>query len=273
MDVYLPATAGAAWPDPFRLVNRMDFDYAPALAIAGGLVCFGSSADDTVRALDAKTGEEKWHFITGGPVRFAPQIGKGRVYFASDDGFVYCLEAATGKLVWKFIAAPYDERIVGNHRMISRWPIRAGVLVADGVVYAVAGMWPGEGVFVHALEAETGTPLWCNDTVGGTPQGALLLGGDVLLVPNGNAKTTPLDRRTGAEAMAHVEAHPAGWRTTWAIHGRSSGRGGLGRRWTGISTALPCTGTGCFASSLFLTNGLAGRAWTPATFHRVTVGA
>ena len=253
MDVYLPATAGAAWPDPFRLVNRMDFDYAPALAIAGGLVCFGSSADDTVRALDAKTGEEKWHFITGGPVRFAPQIGKGRVYFASDDGFVYCLEAATGKLVWKFIAAPYDERIVGNHRMISRWPIRAGVLVADGVVYAVAGMWPGEGVFVHALEAETGTPLWCNDTVGGTPQGALLLGGDVLLVPR-ECK----HRSIGARCAAQVgEAQVLG-----RLPGTADDLGDT-------STAFHLGGVS--SSPIPDQRWPAGRG-RPATFHRVCGG-
>jgi hypothetical protein len=166
-----------------------------------------------VRALDLKTGREKWHFITGGPVRFAPafatsttlgatagkpQIEKSRVYFGSDDVYVYCLNAQTGRGIWKFNLAPVDERFIGNHRMISRWPVRTGVLVADGVVYAVAGMWPAEGVFAYALAADTGKVLWCNDTVGGTPQGALLASRDILLVPNGNARTTPLDRRTGA---------------------------------------------------------------------------
>ncbi len=220
-----------AWPDTFRLLNRTDFDYAPHPVIAGGIVCFGSSADDTVRALDAKTGQEKWHFIAGGPVRFAPQIDSGKVFFASDDGFVYCLDAGTGKLAWKFQAAPHDERMVGNHRMISRWPVRTGVLVADGVVYGVAGMWNMEGVFVYALQADTGKVVWCNDTlglssvvmvdfpasadpsketvgghngefaangaVGANPQGNLLLWKDTLLVPNGNSGPTALDRRTG----------------------------------------------------------------------------
>ena len=226
-----PQPPSPAWPDTFRLLNRTDFDYAPQPVIAQGIVCFGSSSDDTVRALDAKTGNEKWHFITGAPVRFAPQIDKGRVFFTSDDGFVYCLEADTGKLLWKFQAAPRDERMVGNHRMISRWPVRTGVLVADGVVYCVAGMWNMEGVFVHALQADTGRPVWCNDTLGlsnvtivdfpatadpsketvgghngefaangatgSNPQGALLLSGNVLLVPNGNSSPTALDRRTG----------------------------------------------------------------------------
>ncbi|MDA1142776.1 MAG: PQQ-binding-like beta-propeller repeat protein [Planctomycetota bacterium] len=175
----------------------MDFDYAPALVIAQGIVCFGSTSDDTVRALDAETGEERWHFIAGGPVRFAPQIENGKVFFASDDGMVYCLDAASGNLFWKFRTAPNEEMLVGNHRMISRWPVRTGVLAADGVVYGVAGVWPAEGIFVYALHADTGEILWCNDTTGGTPQGALLADGEVLLVPQGNGRPMAFDRRTG----------------------------------------------------------------------------
>ena len=220
-----------AWPDTFRLLNRTDFDYAPHPVIARGLVCFGSSADDTVRALEAKTGAEKWRFTASGPVRLAPQIDGGKVFFAADDGRVYCLDAGTGNLLWKFQAAPHDERMVGNHRMISRWPVRTGVLVDEGVAYCVAGMWNMEGVFVYALRADTGQVVWCNDTlglsgvtivdfpesadpahqavgghngefaangaVGANPQGPLLLSGDTLVVPNGNSAPTALDRRTG----------------------------------------------------------------------------
>ncbi|MCX5661051.1 MAG: PQQ-binding-like beta-propeller repeat protein [Planctomycetota bacterium] len=225
-----PQPPTPAWPDTFRLLNHTDFDYAPHPVIAGGIVCF-ASADDTVRALDAATGQEKWHFIAGGPVRLTPQIEAGKVYFGCDDGFAYCLDAATGKVVWKFQGAPRDERMVGNHRMISRWPVRTGVLVADGVAYFCAGSWSTEGVFVYALKADSGQVVWCNDTlgfanvgivdfpagddprkqavgghngefaangaVGSNPQGHLFLSGDVLVIPNGNSAPTALDRRTG----------------------------------------------------------------------------
>lgn len=66
-----------AWPDPGKNLNRLDFDYAPHPVVAGELLCFGSSSDDTVHALDAGTGRPKWRFTTGGPVRFAPQIWQG----------------------------------------------------------------------------------------------------------------------------------------------------------------------------------------------------
>ncbi|MBI3985846.1 MAG: PQQ-binding-like beta-propeller repeat protein, partial [Lentisphaerae bacterium] len=113
-----------AWPSTARELNQMTFDHAFQPVVAGGLVCFGSSADDTLRALDAKTGEERWHFAAGGPIRFAPEIANGKIYMASDDGWVHCLELATGKPVWSFRTAPSDERLLGDGRMISRWPCR-----------------------------------------------------------------------------------------------------------------------------------------------------
>ena len=218
-----------AWPPPHVIMlNRLDFDYAPQPVVGAGIVCFGSSTDDTVRALDERTGVERWHFTTGGPVRVAPQIAEGRVYFGSDAGLAYCVEAATGRLVWSFRGAPRAEQVSGNHRMISRWPLRTGVLVDGGVAFCVAGMWASEGIYAWALEAATGRVIWCNDTsgfagvdynhllnatnaaslehgvhdgdfgiYGMTPQGALAAGREVLLVPNGYAKPAGLDRRTG----------------------------------------------------------------------------
>ena len=211
-----------AWPEPVKVLNRLDFDYAPQPVVANGIVCFGSSADDTIRALDRVTGATKWQFTTGGPVRFAPHIADGRVHVASDDGFAYCLDAATGKLIWKFRAAPGDERLLGNERMISRWPARTGVLVADGVAYTTAGMWSSESVFVYALDAATGRVLWCNDTSGivnkvrtlhvesatdptssdfGTfgvcPQGMLAASGDTLVVPTGKGLPAAYERKSG----------------------------------------------------------------------------
>ncbi|MBI3986407.1 MAG: PQQ-binding-like beta-propeller repeat protein [Lentisphaerae bacterium] len=245
-----PQPPAPAWPDPFHLVNRLDFDYAPSPVVAEGIVCFGSSSDDTVRALEVKTGREKWHFITGGPVRFAPQIEKGRVYFASDDGVIYCLEAVNGKLVWKFNAAPSDERLVGQHRMISRWPVRTGILVADGAVYGVAGMWPAEGIFRYALDAATGRVLWCEDSNGGTPQGPLLAGGELLLVPNANSGPTPFVRRTG-KPIPWIRGGQPGAGGTWLTIDGNSRLYSYASHRSGVLMIQPYV----------LTNGQTGKCW------------
>ncbi|MDD4786965.1 MAG: PQQ-binding-like beta-propeller repeat protein, partial [Pirellulales bacterium] len=72
---------------------RAHFDDAFHVAVAGGTVYFGSSADGKVYALDAATGKERWSARTGGPVRLAPAVWRDKVYVGSDDGCVYCLRA------------------------------------------------------------------------------------------------------------------------------------------------------------------------------------
>jgi len=202
-----------AWPEPGKELNRTDFDYAFQPVIAEGFVYFGSSADDTVRALHAKTGKPIWRAIMDGPVRFAPTIARGKAYVVSDDSFLYCLDAKTGKHLWRFRAGPGSDRIIGNDRLIARYPCRSGALVVDNVVYVTAGMWPTEGVYVYALEADTGKELWCNDSSGNiyvdlphavangfsgvAPQGYLVASEHVLLVPTGRSVPAAFDRHTG----------------------------------------------------------------------------
>ena len=81
-----------AWPRD----DRMSFDRASHVVVADGMVCFGSSADSTVTALDATSGKMRWKFIAGGPIRFAPTVWKDRLFVTCDDGYLYALELATG---------------------------------------------------------------------------------------------------------------------------------------------------------------------------------
>ena len=160
-----------AWPRS----NRMTFDRAFPFIVAGGTLYFGSSIDCSIHALDAATGETRWTFPTQAPVRFAPTFWKGRVFATSDDGYLYCLAAEDGSLLWKKRGGPGDEWILGNGRMISRWPARGGVVIRDDILYFAAGIWPSDGVSLYALDPETGKTLWLNDTAGsiymGQPHG------------------------------------------------------------------------------------------------------
>ena len=222
-----------AWPEPGKELHRMDFDYAFQPVAADGLVYFASSADDTVRALNATTGALAWRFTASGPIRFAPTIARQKAYIASDDGWIYCLDAKTGKLVWRFHAAPDDDQVLGNGRMISRWPCRSGPLVVGDILYCAAGMWPTEGAYIYALNADTGQELWCNDSSGAiytdlphpgasgfsgvAPQGYLLVRKDTLLVPTGRCVPAAFDRHTG-RLLYHKPAialyHGAAWLTS-----------------------------------------------------------
>jgi outer membrane protein assembly factor BamB len=80
------------------------------------LLIVGSTVSDTVTAYDTETGGEVWRFFTEGPVRFAPVGHGGRIYAASDDGYLYCLQADTGTLVWRVRGGPSELRIIGHDR-------------------------------------------------------------------------------------------------------------------------------------------------------------
>ena len=187
-----------AWPAPARgsywqrlthIVPRVVDDHAFHPVLAGDAVLFASSADDSAYCLEGVTGEIRWKLTTDGPVRYAPSVARGFAYFGSDDGHVYCVELASGKLRWKRQLAPADRRVPGNGRIISAWPVRTGLAVADGVVYVGAGLYPSQGVYVAALAAENGQPIG-EQKIDYAAHGYLLIADDRLVVPTG--RSTPI---------------------------------------------------------------------------------
>ena len=207
--VYLPAhKPKPAWPDPAEEMPRAHSDNANHVAIAGGKVFFGNSVTDQMFCFDAASGDQAWVFQVEGPIRFAPTVAGGRVYFGSDDGCVYCLNARSGSLLWKYRAGPTGEKVIGNGRMISMWPIRTSVLVDNGQVLFCGGVFPYEGLYLCALDARDGSVIWRNDTIGDraheldwggiAPHGYLVASKDMVYVPSGRAMPAAFSRTTGA---------------------------------------------------------------------------
>ena len=112
--------------------HRLLFDAGYEPIVANGYLLIASSLTDSVKAYDTKTGRQLWCFYANGPVRFAPAIWGDFVCFGSDDGFLYCVELASGKLRWKHRAVPSQRRLLGNKRLISVWPVRGGPGCAMG---------------------------------------------------------------------------------------------------------------------------------------------
>ncbi|UCC97779.1 MAG: PQQ-binding-like beta-propeller repeat protein [Phycisphaerales bacterium] len=194
-----------AWPPPAKqdyyhhhhnLRETVAYDRAFGVVGAGQTIFFGSSADDKVYALDARTGRTRWTFFTEGPVRFAPSVAGGKVYAGSDDGYAYCLSAPDGALLWKYRAAGHDRMIPGNQRMISMWPLRTGLLVDKGAVYLGAGLFPQQGTFLCALDAQNGAVTW-KQQVEISPQGYTLASEERLYVPTGRASPAVFSRMDG----------------------------------------------------------------------------
>ncbi|HYL27507.1 MAG TPA: PQQ-binding-like beta-propeller repeat protein, partial [Candidatus Nitrosotalea sp.] len=132
-------------------------------AVAGGVVFF-SSRDGNIYALDALTGAKRWSFATDGERRFtapgihgitpkhemmpdpfdvflsSPAVAGGVVYAGSGDHNVYALDAATGRLRWKFATANV---------------VHASPAVAGGTVFI--GSWDR---YLYALDARSGALKW-----------------------------------------------------------------------------------------------------------------
>ncbi len=132
-----------------------------ALTIADGRTFVSQVDAHTLHAFDAATGKKLWHFIAGARVDSPPTFAQGRVFFGGKDGFVYCLRATDGALVWRFQAAPNSRRHGAFEQIESAWPVHGSVLVENGTVNCVAGrsVFLDGGLRFLRLDAATGRKL------------------------------------------------------------------------------------------------------------------
>jgi polyvinyl alcohol dehydrogenase (cytochrome) len=95
---------------------------------------FTGSAGGIMYALDARTGCTHWQFEANGPVRMAPLVASDgkqtALVFGDQIGWVYSINAATGKQLWrKRIEEHEATRLTGS-------PV-----ALDGIVYIPAASW------------------------------------------------------------------------------------------------------------------------------------
>ena len=126
-----------------------------------GMVVAVMPENHTVHALDAGSGRRIWTYTCGGRVDSPPTLYGGNVIFGSHDGYVYCLRASDGALVWKFLAATNRDRLVSYGQVESVWPVHGSVLVMNDAVFCVAGRsaFLDGGLRFYKLKAETGELL------------------------------------------------------------------------------------------------------------------
>ncbi len=217
--------------------------------IAGNRLVVALPDTHSVAALDTENGNPAWTYTTGARIDSPPALYKGLAIFGSHDGYVYCLRLSDGELVWRFRAAPVDERTVAFGHIESVWPVIGSVLVYDDKVYCTAGRtsYLDDGITLFLLDPKTGKELGRNqfysrDPETGKQPDALLedveLPGtlpDILTVEGDSIfmRDKRLDAQ-GREQVASYEPHlysSAGllndkwWhRTTWIWGERAFGR-------------------------------------------------
>ena len=136
-----------------------------AVDLAHGTLRWKLATGARVTSSDAVAGKLKWKFATQGERRFAgthlhgvlpvtermpdpfdvflssPAVSNGVVYFASGDGYVYAVDAASGTLRWKYQTGDV---------------IHASPAIADGVVYI--GSWDSYFYAIDARSASRARP-------------------------------------------------------------------------------------------------------------------
>ncbi len=215
-----------AWRPQHDDFDKLEFDVSYVPVAMDGLVFVPSMVTDSVTAYRLTTGEQVWRTTVDGPVRLAPVVWNGRVYFVSDDGHLHVVNAADGEPLWNFRAAPSVRKLLGNERVISMWPARGGPVIKAGTIYFAAGIWPFKGIFLYALDAQTGELRWQN-TADGTrwmaqphggayafagiaPQGYLAVAGDHLIVSGGRTPPALFNRHSGAFVAADIRGKAGG---------------------------------------------------------------
>ena len=97
------------------------------------------SNDGFLYALNAITGKLRWKYGTNEEIYSSPTLKDGVVYVGSIDGYLYALDAGTGKLKW---------------RRALNGGVASAPIVSNGAVYA------NSAVDFFALQASTGNILW-----------------------------------------------------------------------------------------------------------------
>lgn len=201
----------AAWYGPAKedayaksgpLPSMRDYDLAYYPVIVGNSMYYSSTSDDAVHCIDTKNGKEKWRFTTNAPIRIAPVFYKGNLYFGSDDGFVYSIDADDGDLDWKYSPVPENERLlIQNSRLVSFWPIRTGVLVEDDRVYFGASLLPWKKSYFCAINSTNGSPdgegCYVREIENMTFEGAMASTGTMLVQPQGRIAPAFFNKATG----------------------------------------------------------------------------
>lgn len=182
-----------AWQEDVRL----QFDRAYEPVVAGQRVVIASAREHSVSAFDLETGARVWTHLLEAPVRLAPFIHREYVYAGADDGKLHCLSLDTGEKQWAIAAAPKDRLVLGNERLISVWPNRGGVAIANDHAFYTVGIWPFEGTLLCRVKLSGDAPSLETKLMSDvSPQGHLAIVNGQVFIPGGRGLATAYDAQT-----------------------------------------------------------------------------
>jgi len=193
----------------FRFETNAEVARRPVIV---GSTVYAVNANDTVLALNRRTGERRWsqHRAPALGMEVAgyagPLVWRGLVYAGFSDGNVTAYDAETGAERWQPVdlSAEAEEALGGAPRYldVDTSPV-PGIIDESPVVYV--GSYDGG---VYALDADSGNKVWGRTEVTGVTElvhwqqparDALTPARDLLLASSGTTGLWALDPKTGED--------------------------------------------------------------------------
>lgn len=211
--------------------------------VSGGTI-YVVTADGTVAAFDASSGEQLWKLDPevlpkSRPIRVrsTPALAGDILVYGDDSGRCYGVDVAAHVRKWRhhaefgFFASPV---IAGNLAIIGErngtlyalriadgavvWQKNLGAMLYASVAFADSTVYVGGGDgTIRALSFADGSEIWSH-SMRGLISAAPLIAGDYLVVGSNNENVYLLDRRTGEERWKHevqgrIRVTPVIWGT------------------------------------------------------------
>ena len=134
-----------------------------------------------------------WNFTTMQGVMTSPAVANGYVFVGSNDGAVYCINAANGELVWDYPTAS---------------EVKSSPAIYNGIVYVGS-----DDDNVYALNATNGAKLWNYTTDGEVTSSPAVVNG-VVYIGSDDDNVYALNATNGAKIWSYttgnsVESSPA----------------------------------------------------------------
>ena len=120
-----------------------------------------------LHAID-REGQVRWKFETGKAIRAQPRVVGKQVYLHSDSGYLYSLDAKTGRESWRARVDTGSEPRIPTNQDKTRWDRYGSSVVTDGQHLFLASRDKN----LYALDVKTGREAWrvqADDIMTATP--------------------------------------------------------------------------------------------------------
>ena len=97
--------------------------------------------------------------VMGGRLATEPIVHNQTAYFGSKDGYVYAYDLSQKKLLWRFLAAPFDERIMVSSQLESHWPVNRLTMDNNKLRVQAGRHTEMGGYYTYLLEPQDGKVL------------------------------------------------------------------------------------------------------------------